>query len=145
MAMIPVSYSDHRLVKAELQCARPPVPAVTYSYRDYRWMDMAAVRKSLQKSVSMLSPPVDLDDVVKQLDDDLSAALDRHAYTLRTRKRRQGKNNNWLSSEAVAAKQHRPRLERRFSRTKSVEDKRAYGRACRRAYKVITASRASHM
>ena len=66
---------------------------------------MAAFRKSLQKFVSMLSPPADLDDAVKQLDDDLSA-LDRHA-PLRTRKRRQEKitvgylPRQWLPNSIV--------------------------------------------
>ena len=87
VATILVGYSDHKLVKAEFQCPRPPVPAVTYSYRNYRRMEMAAFRKSLQKFVSILSPPADLDDAVKQLN------YERHA-PLRTRKRRQWKNNS---------------------------------------------------
>ena len=110
-----IGYSDHRLIKVVLRIARPRVLQVTYTYRDYRRMDMPAFRSSVCTSKSMLSPSADLDDAVRQLDADLTAALGHHAPLRKRTKRSSKHNHHWLSSEAIAAKQMMRRMERRFA------------------------------
>jgi len=68
--------------------------------------------------------------------------MDQHAPVTHKVKRR-GKNNcRWLSLEARAAKQRRRRLERRYRRTRTASDKRAYDAAVSAAHDSIMTSRA---
>ena len=94
-------YSDHRLVIAVLRVARPRVLPVTYTYRDYRRMDTPAFTSSVRTWKSMLSPSADLDDAVRQLDADLTAALDRHAPLRKPTKRPSKHDSRSLSPEAM--------------------------------------------
>ena len=72
----------------------------------------------------------------------VTTALDEVA-PLQTRSRRPPKAvTRWLSDEAVEAKRHRRKLEeRQWRASKSEADRYAYRRACRRANKLINASR----
>ena len=40
VSSVAIGYSDYRLVICQLNCAKPPVQRVTYSYSDIRWMDL---------------------------------------------------------------------------------------------------------
>jgi len=54
------------------------------------------------------------------------------------------KSARWLSPEAIAAKQLRRRLERRWKKTKAEADRVLYHTACRKANQLINASRNQH-
>lgn len=138
-----VGFSDHKLLKAVLSCSRPPAASATYSYRDLKHIDILSFRAHLRQSTSLRSPPEDPDEIVRQLHVDLRSVLDRFA-PLRTRTKRQGKvENRWLSDAAVQAKRIRRKLERRYSKSRSSTDRRAYRRACRTANTVISEARSS--
>ena len=103
-----------------MHVARPRVLPVTYTYRDYRRIDMPAFRSYVRTSKSMPSPSAGLDDAMRQLDADLTAALDRHAPLRKRTKRSSTHDIPRLSPEAITAKQTRRRMEKRFARTKSL-------------------------
>ena len=54
------------------------------------------------------------------------------------------RDSRWLSTEAVAAKRTRRRLERRWKSGRNEVDRIAYRRACRAANKAVTAARRHH-
>lgn len=142
---IPVGFSDHSLIKAQLQCRRSQAPLTIYSYRDHRRLDVAAFKHLVMNSPSVLSPRDDPDDQAVLLNADLQAALDQLA-PLRISKRRKSKpQTRWLSPEARQAKRKRRQLERQFSKTKSEAHRRAYRAACRSANYLITKSLSSHI
>ena len=97
VSTIPTSYSDHRLVKCQLSCMRPPAQRTTYSYRDIRWMDLSEFEAFLRNSSSLKSTPADVDDIVQQLDTDLMAGLDCFAPLQSRTKRQRKRNNRWMS------------------------------------------------
>ena len=142
---VPVGFSDHNLVTSKLKCTRYKAPTSTYTFRDLRRLDMAAFRDFIRCSASYVSPPADPDELAGLLNSDLKAALDRFA-PLHTRTRRTSKpETRWLTKEAREAKQKRRRLERRYSKTKSDVDRRAYRAACRSAHRLITQSLSDHV
>ncbi|HSN23842.1 MAG TPA: reverse transcriptase family protein, partial [Methylomicrobium sp.] len=136
-------FSDHRLLTAALDCTRPPAAAVTYCYRDIRHLDVSTFRNLFRASSSVVSPSDDPNVIAQQLDDDLTAVLDRLA-PLRTRTRRCAKPaTRWISDAVVNAKKARRRLERKYSRTRCASDRKAYRAACRSTHKLITESRSN--
>jgi hypothetical protein len=121
-SVVLTGFSDHRLLTAVLDCTRPPAAVVTYSYRDIRRLDVSAFRNLFSASSSVVSPSDDPNLIAQQLDDDLTAVLDRLA-PLRTRTRRCGKpETRWMSDAVVNAKKARRRLERKYSRSRSASD-----------------------
>ena len=123
---VPVGYTDHRLVTSQLNCTMPPARRLTYSYRDFRRMDIPAFAAFLRNSSSMKTIHSDVDAATRQLDADITSGLNRFA-PVRIRTRRQGKTgNNWLSDEASSARKERRRLERRYARTPTASNKSAY-------------------
>ena len=72
-----VGYSDHRLVKVSLHCARPIAPRVTYIYRDFRRMDVCAFISYIRQTISFTSASSDVDESVHQLEQDITRGLDR--------------------------------------------------------------------
>ena len=118
-----VGFSDHRLLKARLRCHRVQTATATYSYRDYKRMDIVGLRRFLLSRPSWTSPASDPNVVAAQLDVDLQTAIDKFA-PVRTRSKRPSQSKSpWLTTECVAAKRDRRRLERQFARTKSDEDR----------------------
>ena len=113
----PVGYSDHWLVKAQLIRAAPPASRVTYTYRDFKRLDIMAFRNFLRQSVLMTLPSLDPDKAARQLITNITVALDPLA-PLRSRSKRQSVcGNQWLSPEVRSARIKRRRLERRYSKT----------------------------
>ena len=142
---ISVGYSDHHFVIAILDCARPIVPRVSYSYRDFRRMDVSAIAAYLQQIISSTCPPPDVDQFVSQLKTDISTGLDRFA-PIRTKTKQPGRlGNRRLSTEANEAKKDRWRLERHYTRTRSPTDKAAYRYAYCKASALINNSRSAYL
>ena len=140
-----VGFSDHRLLKARLRCHRVQTATATYSYRDYKRMDIVGLRRFLLSRPSWTSPASDPNVVAAQLDVDLQRAIDKFA-PVRTRSKRPSQSKSpWLTTECVAAKRDRRRLERQFARTKSDEDRVAYRRVCRSTNKLFRDARSSYV
>ena len=142
---IPVSYSDHRLVKVTLDCARPVASRVTYNYRDFRRMNVCAFTSYLRQTVSISGTSSHVDESVHQLEQDITRGLDQLAL-VRVKTKRLGRlGNKWVTTEANEDKQERRRLKRRYLRTRSPADKLVYRCACRKASALINSSRSAHL
>ena len=110
-------------------------------------MDMAAFRQDILQS--RLYDPVttsySADDYADLFATEVTRVLDRHA-PLQTRTKRQGAHDGCrLSNEARAAKRTCRRLERRFRRTLSDDDKKALAAARSVARDMISKSRADQL
>ena len=115
--------------------------SVSFSYRPIKNINAAEFESRLRRSTLYSSPSADAESFAKQIEDVVTTTLDEVA-PLRTRSRRPPKAvTRWLSDEAVEAKRHRRKLERQWKSSKSEADRYAYRRACRRANKLINASR----
>ena len=135
--------SDHQLILASLhtKSTRSSNPPMTFTYRPIKSVDPVDFESRLRRSTLFSSPANDAESFSNQIEEVVTATLDEIA-PLQTRSRRPPKEvTRWLSDEAVEAKRQRRRLERRWKETRDEADRYAYRRACRRANKLINASR----
>ena len=89
----------------------------------------------------MTCPANTVDELVDQLQVTVTSILDEVAPMRRGKRAHGRKSARWLSPEAIAAKQLRRRLERRWKKTKAEADRAVYRTACRKANQLINASR----
>ena len=135
--------SDHQLILASVDItssssSRRPV---RFTYRQIKNIDPADFESRLRQSSLFSSPAKDADSFADQIESVITATLDEVA-PLKTRSRRPPKAvTRWLSEDAIAAKRHRRKMERKWQDTKSDPDRLAYRRACRHANKLINTSR----
>ena len=109
-SIVGVSSSDDSSVKDQLQFSRPTALVVSFSSRDYNKMETLAFSNSLRCSVSLQSPPAEVDDAVRQFEVDIRTALDR------TCKKPQEKHSTcWLLPKPTEAKKNRHCVERQFT------------------------------
>ena len=118
---------------------------VTYTYRQIRRIDTEAFCRDILCSKLYDSTTTDADEYAELFDSEAQRILDSHAPLL-TRRRRRGQHDiRHLSDDARQAKQERRRLERRYRRTGSESDRRAYQHASRVARNSIQRSRADNI
>ena len=135
--------SDHRLITARLATGRQRSKVVVYTSRNLKSVDPVVFENLVRQSQLFEHPAATVDEYADQLRMVVTSILDRMAPE-RTRARRLVKpESRWLSSEAVAAKRHRRRLERAWLLSRSEDDRIEYRRACRSANKLINESRAN--
>ena len=91
----------------------------------------------------MTSPSLDPDEVARQLNTDVTVALDRLASLRTISKRKSARGSQWLSPEARSARIERRRLERRNSNTRSRADWPSHRQACRLTSKLLRECRGS--
>ena len=135
--------SDHQLILAliNINSSGSSTRPVSFTYRQIKNIDPADFESRLRRSSLYPSPADDAESFAQQIESVVTAMSDEVA-PIRTRQRRPPKAvTRWLSKEAVEAKRHRRRLERRWNETKSDTDRLAYRRACRHANKLIYLSR----
>ena len=135
--------SDHQLILASLDINSPGSSRrpVKFTYRLIKNIDPADFESRLRQSSLYQSPAGDAESFAEQIERVVTSTLDEVA-PIRTRLRRPPKAvTKWLSDDAIEAKRHRRRLERRWNETRSDTDRIAYRRACRHANKLINSSR----
>jgi len=132
--------SDHRLVSANLTI-RCPKANVAYSWRKLRDVDTRQFEAALRQSELFLTPATTTDAFTDQLTRVVTSQLDAIAPIRHSSRRPPKPISKWLSTEAVAAKRERRRLERRWLSTRDDRDRLKYRRACRSANKLINMSR----
>jgi hypothetical protein len=142
---VPVGFSDHRLVTELLHSTQRHPPPGTVIYRSYRRINLDALKEFLRNSTSFTNPVDDPDELARMLDADMRAALNQLAPLHSMRRRPPKPQTRWLSPQAQEATRERRRLERRFSRSKSEVDRRAYRAACRSAHRLINTSLSEHV
>ena len=139
--------SDHQLIQASINInsSGSSTRPVSFTYRQIKNIDPADFESKLRRSSLFTSLADDAESFAEQIERVVTATLDEVA-PIRTRQRRPPKAvTRWLSKEAVEAKRHRRRLERRWNETKSDTDRLAYRRACRHVNKLINSSRQDYL
>jgi len=132
--------SDHRLVSANLT-TRCPKANVAYSWRKLSDVDTRQFEAELRQSELFFTPATATDAFTDQLTRVVTSQLDAIAPIRHSSPRPPKPISKWLSTEAVAAKRERRRLEHRWLSTRDERDRLKYRRACRSANKLITMSR----
>jgi len=134
--------SDHRLVLAAVVVdSVKHNPPVVFTYRRIRTMDTRVFERKLHDSSLFSSPAQTAEGYANQLKCVVTATLDELAPVRQCVRRPPKAVSKFLSTEAVDAKRLRRRLERRWKETQSEADRIVYRGACRRANKLINASR----
>ena len=99
---------------------------LTYNYRQIHRIDTEAFCRDILCSRLYDSTTTDADEYAELFDSEVQRVLDSHAPLLTRRCRRGQHDIRHLSDDARQAKQERRRLERRYRRTGSESDRRAY-------------------
>lgn len=124
--------SDHSLVIGRLPVAVEPALIFEQQVRAWRRVDRAKLGRALEESE--LCQPVSSDADVDRLFDTYDAVLrdiaDRMA-PLHTIRRRRGRLAPWFDAECHSERRECRRLERRYSRTCTAEDRRLWVNATR--------------
>ena len=109
-----VGVSDHSLVTCVL-CERFHMAVVTSAtFRNWKRLDLMAFRDKLTRSSAYLQPALQAEQFATQLEQAVTVILDELVPFCKSTKRRGKADNSWLTSEAIAAKQKRRRLKRRW-------------------------------
>jgi len=137
--------SDHRLITTVLQLRSPPPPTLQFTYRRLKQLNIFEFETALRQSVLFSNPARTTESFASQLQSVVTELLDKFAPLRTTRKRAQKLSSKWLSTDAVAAKRERRRLERVWLHSRTESDRIAYRSACRRANALINNSRRDHI
>ena len=130
--------SDHQLIVAKLASHRSK-QNVRYQCRNLK-----AVERELRSSSLFSCPESSVDGFTEQHQRVVITVLDVLAPVQCRLRRPPNPASKWLSTEAVAAKRERRRLERRWLSSRNESDRQRYRRACRSANKVINDSRKNY-
>lgn len=136
--------SDHDLVVGNLSVWRHKPAPINYSYRNIRSLDKVEFEKRLSSSRLFTNPADTPDEYLQQLESTVTEILDDLAPMRHGTRPGGRKGARWLEPEAIVAKKHRRRLERRWKKYGNECDRIAYRAACRRANKLIDGSRNRH-
>jgi len=139
-----IGLCDHSLVTFNLAERIQRTSVATAVFRSWKHLDIDRFRKEIVSSSVYTSPEDTVNSYTHQLQTDICRILDEllpiHKITRRTGK----SSNQWLSVEAVAAKQRRRQLERRWKATGYEAVRVEYRRACKVANQLINESRRQH-
>jgi len=147
VAVKSVCFSDHHIVTCRLGVPPPPPPVTTsFAYRALRRIDKQAFCRHILQSRLYGSQQSDADEYADLFDAEVTRVLEIHVPLRTGRRRCSGQHDTYvLSDEAVDAKRHRRRAERRYRRAGLPSDKRAFQAACNAARTSIMTSRADHI
>ena len=135
--------SDHELVTWSFVTAnRPRRQVLSYCFRNLKKIDMERFKNDIRCSDLFLAPACTAEEFADQLDATVTKILDIHCpLQSRCKLVSNRRENRWLSTDAVAAKRRRRRLERKWRSSHDHDDYVAYRRECRVANKAIVQSR----
>jgi hypothetical protein len=113
-----------------------------YRFRNLKSVDWPRFSDDIRQSELYKSPADTANKFADQLDNTVTAILDRHCpIQVRCKFAPHRQDSRWLSAAAVEAKRVRRRLERKWKSSRGQSDYIAYRRACRSANKSIILSR----
>ena len=144
VAVTDVGISDHNLVTCSIKGRINRQDAKSFSFRNYKRLDLNAFRHRVVTSSARVNPASTADQFASQLEADITGILDELAPVCTSTRREGKRDSRWLSLEAVAAKQTRRRLERRWKSTGLESIRVAYRVACRVANRLISQARKMH-
>ena len=136
-----VGLSDHYIVTCKVSVNVNRQPIVRATFRNWKKLDLDSFKERVLSSSCCVQPASTAEGYASQLESDITRILDELVPVCTSTKRRGKPESRWLSPEAVAAKQFRRRLERKWKSTGVEKVRIAYRVACRAANKLITESR----
>ena len=136
-----VGLSDHFLVKCKVAASIDRPPIVKSTFRNWKRLDLDKFKDKLQSSAVCVQPATTADAFASQLEESVTSILNELVPMCTSTKRQQKPESRWLSTEAVAAKTTRRRLERSWNKTKDESVRKEYRAACRVANELITEAR----
>jgi hypothetical protein len=110
------------------------------SYRKYRAIELADFASDIESTITFHSEEMPLDDLVRNYNDSIRAAVDKHALvqtkvvTLRT-------NTQWYSQELHAVKKDKRKAERVWQRTKLEVHRQIFREKCNASSRLIFQSK----
>ena len=143
--------SDHASVLCSLNSAKPDCVAKIIRYRQLRAIDFYALRQEVEKSELCTREYSDLNELTSSYNSTLTSLLDKHA-PMKEKVVVCRQRLPWFNSEIKCAIRTRRKAERKWRRTKSQQDFRAFKGARNRAtlsaiswiQKICTANKRSH-
>ena len=135
--------SDHSLLLANLSTRRQKPPRRSYQYRNLKDIDLDSFQQQILASSLFTDPDPSVDGFEQQMENTITSILNELSPLKTGHRSGPRQTKNWLSPEAVEAKKHRRRLERRWKTSNAEPDRLAYRAACRTANKLIMKSRAA--
>lgn len=137
--------SDHYLVTAVIDHPLPSLPSRSFTWRSLKKVNFTALDKTLLSSTLLSSTTRmshDVDEYYKEGQHLVVSELDKVAPVKACHRTvRPSPCDAFLSSEAIAAKRNRRRLERLWLRTDDPGVRRQYRAACRMTNRLINDSR----
>ena len=143
--------SDHASVLCSLNSEKPDCVAKIIRYRQLRAIDFDALREDVEKSELCTREYSDLNELTSSYNSTLTSLLDKHA-PMKEKVVVCRQRLPWFNSEIKCAIRTRRKAERKWRRTKSQQDFRAFKGARNRAtlsaiswiQKICTANKRSH-
>ena len=124
--------SDHASVLCSLNSAKPDCVAKIIRYRQLRAIDFDALREDVEKSELCTREYSDLNELTSSYNSTLTSLLDKHA-PMKEKVVVCRQRLPWFNSEIKCAIRTRRKAERKWRRTKSQQDFRAFKGARNRA------------
>ena len=105
--------SDHSLLLANLSTRRQKPPRRSYQYRNLKDIDLDSFQQQILASFLFTDPDPTVDGFEQQMENTITSILNDFSPLKTGHRSGPRQTKNWLSPEAVEAKKHRRRLERR--------------------------------
>jgi exonuclease III len=128
----PYVISDHALVSCQLPSAKRHCPVITRAVRSWRRVDRHVLREAIENS-DLVRPPADgnVDELFQLYDSVLRQVADRLAPTHSVHCRIKPMSP-WFDAECRAIRRHCRWLEKRYQRSRNLDDRDAWVQAVRR-------------
>jgi hypothetical protein len=122
---------------------KPSAPTKTVKFRKYKNIDVDSFKADILKSDLITCPEAGLEHSITQYNSVLSDLLDNHAPELE-KKITLRPHSPWYSETLHMEKRNRRKLERKWRRTKTSEDKQTYKEKCEFLNELITKTKTDY-
>ena len=135
-------HSDHNMIHCYIGRNKPSSVKKTVTLRDFRSLNHEQFESDLSSELASLSSIDEVNHLVTQFDSTVRCVLDRHA-PLRTKTRTIRPCFPWYNDQIAEERRLRRQCERKWRKTKSLEDRQAYANQkslCNKAIEVAKVS-----
>ncbi|XP_072030179.1 uncharacterized protein [Amphiura filiformis] len=118
-------FSDHFMMHCYVNRNKPTLTKKSVKVRNFKEMDQVAFQADVTKALCTISDELTLDELVTEYDSKVITILDQHAPT-KVKVRTNRPRFPWYSSEIKTETQVRRKYERRWRKSRTSEDRKAY-------------------
>ena len=131
-----ISSVDHKGISTILHISKPPKSRKTVSYRKYRATELADLASDIESTIIFHSEEMPLDDLVRNYNDIIRAAVDKHA-PVQTKVVTLRPSTQWYSQELHAGKEDKRKAERVWRRTKLEVHRQIFQEKCNASSRLL--------